>query len=178
MALLRRVNVSRGGFRLWVVLTALWLAFVAFLAWDEVSIATRGRYQYAPEMRDGIENSFDQEHIAKPFAEVFKKPSEARQPPHFSRVEYEYRKGFDEAVTSGNLLLVDFPDGTQLYLNSAFEKPERDLVGRRFWERRWGRRLDALGQEGSLIGLALVPPLLLLAAWFVGRWVLAWFRQA
>jgi len=62
------VNVSRGGFRLWVVLTALWLAFVAFLGWDEVSIATRGRYQYAPEMRDGIENPFDQEHIAKPFA--------------------------------------------------------------------------------------------------------------
>lgn len=42
---LQGVNVSRGAFRLWVVLTALWLALMAFLAWDEVSLATRGRYQ-------------------------------------------------------------------------------------------------------------------------------------
>ncbi|WP_157196440.1 hypothetical protein [Methylobacterium sp. 88A] len=172
------MNVTRGLFRLWLVATAVWLALVAWMTWANVSDTVRGRYQFTVEMRDGVSNPFDAENIAKPFLVIFRKPSEGKHSPRFDQVEYRYQDGFDASVKSGHMALVDFSDSTSLYVNTAFEKSEQDLVARWFWDQRWQRRLDALGGQAGLLWLALVPPLLLLAIWFAGRWIVSGFRQA
>lgn len=172
------VNVTRGLFRLWLVATAIWLALVAWMAWANMSDTVRGRYQFTVEMREGVSNPFDTENIFKPFLEVFRKPSEGKHPPRFDRVEYRYQDGFDASVKSGHIALVEFPDDTFLYVNTAFDKAEQDLVARNFWGQRWQRRLDALGGQAGLLWLALEPPLLLLAIWFAGRWIVSGFRRA
>ncbi|TGD99883.1 hypothetical protein EU555_11325 [Methylobacterium nonmethylotrophicum] len=171
------MNVSRGAFRLWVVLTGLWLALVGFFAWDEVTRTTRGHYQYAAELKEKVD-PWEAYQNKRPIAELFKKPSETKWAASFSKIEYQYQAGYDAAVKEGSQVVVDFPDGSTLNLYTAFAKPEQELVGRWFWENRWQRRLDALSQQGPLLAIALVPPLLLLAVWFVGRWVLAGFRRA
>ncbi|BAQ45977.1 hypothetical protein Maq22A_c13910 [Methylobacterium aquaticum] len=173
---LQGVNVSRGAFRVWVVLTALWLALVGFLAWEGVSDATRGRYQYAAELKEDVK-PWEEYDTKKPISELFKKPSEAKWPASFSKIEYQYQANFDASVKDGSQTVVDFPNGTSLYLYTAFGKPEQEVVSRWFWEKRWQRRLDAMGGQGPLLAFAIVPPLLLLVLWFVCRWVIAGFRR-
>jgi len=170
------MNFSRGFFRLWAVLTAIWLVLAGLIAWMNVSDATIGRYQYALEAKGGVDNPF--EGPPRPTEEIFAKPSEARYPPNFSRLDYQYWQGFDDAVKAGTMNRVEFPDATSLYVSTAFGQSEAELVCRWFWEGRWRRRLEALGRQGTLLGWAVIPPLLLLAAWFVGRWIVAGFRRA
>lgn len=171
------VNVTRGLFRLWLVASATWLALVGFVIWQDVRTATQGRYQFIVQMRDGVSNPSDEESISKPFLEVFRRPSEGKFPPAFDRVEYRYQDGFDASVKAGNMVLVDFPDSTSLYVNTAFEKADQDLVARLFWDARWQRRWTAFRDMSGIVLLALIPPLLLLGLWFVGRWVVAGFRR-
>ncbi|WP_081612600.1 hypothetical protein [Methylobacterium sp. 88A] len=173
---LQGVNVTRGLF--WLVATAVWIALVAWMTWANVSDTVRGRYQFTVEMQEGVSNPFETENMSKPFLEVFRKPSEGKHPPRFDRIEYRYQDGFDASVKSGPMLFVDFPDDTLLYANTAFDKAEQDLVARNFRGRRWPRRLDALGGQAGLLRLALVPPLLHLAIWFAGRWIVSGFRRA
>lgn len=170
-----RMNYSRGFFRLWAVLTAMWLVFVCFIAWINISDGTFGRYQYALEAKEGVANPF--EGPARPTEEIFAKPSEAKSPPNFSRLDYQYWQGFDDAVRAGTMKRVDLPDATSLYVLTAFGQSEAELVCRWFWEGRWRRRLEALSRQGTLLGWAIIPPLLLLMAWFVGRWIVAGFRR-
>ena len=156
------VNVSGGLLRHWLVCTAAWLGLAAFIAWANITDTVRGRYQFIVQLKDGISNPFDAENIGKPFLEVYRKPSEGKFPPAFGRVEYRYQDGFDASVKESNMVLVDFTDSTSLYVNTAFEKGDQDLVARLFWEQRWQRRWAALGHQAGLLWFALVSPLLLM----------------
>ncbi|MCE4222145.1 hypothetical protein HCU64_00125 [Methylobacterium sp. C25] len=173
---MHRVNVARGAFRIWTVLSVLWLGIISFLAWDAVSYEMIGNYQYAGELREDLGSEpFDSK---RPIAEVFKKPSQAKWPASFSKIEFRYQSNFDASVKDGTQIVVDFPDGCVLYLYTAFGKQEQELVGRWFWEKRWKRRWNALARQSYLLWVALVPPLLLFALWFIGRWIVAGFRRA
>lgn len=174
--MLSRVDLRRGLLRIWIVLTVLWLAAVAVFAWLEVSDATGGRWQYAVEMKSDMK-PWDPYDPAKSFDEQFEMPSKAKRPPSFSKVEYQYLKGFDDYVKQGRMNLVDYPDGSSLYLNVAFAKPEQELVTQWFWDRRWGRRWTALSDRSWLVPTAIVPPLLLLVAGLTVGWIVKGFRR-
>lgn len=171
------VNVGRGLFRLWLVASAAWLALMGFVLWQDVLTATRGRYQYAPELKGDLK-PWEQFDNKKPIEERFVKPSEAKWPAGFVRVEYQYQQGFDDRVKSGSMALVDFPDGSSLYLYRAFGQSEQELVARQFWDDRWQRRWTAFRDMSGIVLLALIPPMLLLGLWFVGRWIVAGFQRA
>ena len=115
---LQGVNVTRGLFRLWLVASATWLALIGFVLWQDVLTATHGRYQYAAELKEDLK-PWEQYDNKKSVADLFSKPSEAKWPAGFSRVEYQYQKGLDDRVKDGGMALVDFPDGSSLYLYTA-----------------------------------------------------------
>lgn len=174
--MLAQVDLRRGLLRIWIVLTVLWLAAVAGFAWLEVSDATGGRWQYGLEMKSDLKPS-GRNDPAKSFDEQFEMPSKAKRPPSFSKVEHRYLQGFDDYVREGRMSLLEYPDGSSLYLNVAFAKPEQELVSKWFWDRRWGRLWTALSYRSWLVPTAIVPPLLLLVAGLTVGWIVKGFRR-
>ena len=176
--MLQGVNVGRGLVRLWAALTGLWILFIGALVWNQVSIGTSGPYQYAIEERDGVGYPFSPANRAKTFNDLWRKPSETKFPPSFYTIDYQYRKGFDDSVSSGAMVIDEFPDGSKLYINANFPESERKIADNWFWEDRWRRRLHSTMQQGSLFEIALLPPTFVLVLGLLGRWVLSGFRPA
>jgi hypothetical protein len=174
---LQSINFTRGALRIWIVLTLVWLGLVGVAIWNAASSETIGRYQYTEELRDGI-NPWEAFDGKKPYAEVFLKPSAAKGAPVFGKVEWQYQGAFDKAVEGGSKKVAKLPDGYTLYIPVSLDASENDILVNAFWDSRWKRQVSALGQQHVLAGIAVVPPLFLLLAWFVGRWVVAGFRKA
>jgi hypothetical protein len=68
--------------------------------------------------------------------------------------------------------------GTQLFVSTAFGTAEEDFVVQAFRDQYWRRRKTALGEQLKWVFHAiLIPPLLLLGAGFLMRWVARGFRK-
>jgi len=79
---------------------------------------------------------------------------------------------------SAKMEKVEFPDGTRLYVDTAYGEQEIELLSKWLWEGRWKRRIESISMWlVPWIALTVLPPIALLVLGFAFRWVLAGFRK-
>jgi hypothetical protein len=165
------MNIARGLFRGWIVVSSLWVAGVvttaAFVVPQDISYPY---WQYSAVLTDnGKTNPFDRDWSA-PFYTNFRSPSAYGRNPDFGVLDYQYRAAWDKDVAEGRTALKLFPDGSRLYLMASMSEQDKDYVSDRFWSARWGRWGMEIG-KWFLIAVCPVATLFILgyAAIWIGR---------
>jgi hypothetical protein len=168
------MNVGRGLFRAWILVTVLWAVGVILLAYSEIpSSIKNSKWEYIHYLRADVDpNKVD---WTKAYYEIMKSPSKEHLEPTFGPIEYRYWEDRDKSVKDGSIILVEEPDGSLLYLAHMLSKEDQDYVSRAFWDQRWWRYAKAA--RWWAFGL-IVPPLVLLAIGWAFLWVGRGFKTA
>ena len=161
------MNVGRGLFRGWILLTALWLigagAFAYFIIRDEFS---RWKWQYIHIMRDDVPHP-NEVDWSRPYYEIMRSPSAEKLHVTFAELEYQYVRAWNERVEEGKMVLKEMPDHSSLYLDADFTKADQEYLAKAFWDQRWWRYVSFIKFWGPML---LVPPIVL----FILGWAILW----
>jgi hypothetical protein len=160
------MNVGRGLFRAWILITALWIVGMTcmgyFAMYDEMR---HSKWQYVHQVRKEIDmNKFD---WSRPYYENFQSPSGEKLAVTFSQLGYQYVDKWDELVKEGELIRKKMPDESFLYLDTYLKKDDEEYLSRAFWDQRWQRYLKHVKLWSAIV---LIPPLVLL----ILGWALLW----
>ena len=167
-----RVNLKRGFYRVWVVVSGLWLLLVVGVFVDEFVLGKpfAGPYTYVHVMtKDATREEMD-----KLSYDLFVPPLQTGQEPEFSSLGWQYESKWREDVKEGSTVIVDFPDRSELFLPSHFSKSERTYLSKSFWNQRWGRYFDKFW---PWIAYGLCLPIGLLLLGYVTAWTAAGFKR-
>ncbi|WP_376100822.1 hypothetical protein ACE7GA_26425 (plasmid) [Roseomonas sp. CCTCC AB2023176] len=161
---------GRGLFRLWVFVSALWLVTVGVsLALELKEGMFAGNYQYVMQLRtQPWETDFNH-----PIYEIAHPPGQGPFPEKFMPVDWQHLADWNSRVSDRNMVKMDFPDRTALYLSAQWSEADQTQLSRMFWEGRWWRYADRLWPWAIR---AVAPPLVLLSLWMAVGWVLRGFR--
>lgn len=123
------MNVGRGLFRAWVVVSALWVAGTVALGVSEAPREIAYPYwQYSAVMRDnGKANIFDRDWKA-PYYTNFHSPSAEGLEPEFAILDYKYRSDWDKYVDDGTMKRTFFPDGSRIYMSTGLNGADQKYV--------------------------------------------------
>jgi hypothetical protein len=167
------MNWARGLFRAWLLISTVWVLLVGYFASDVFlrPLPFGGNFQYSVQVKEMPWNT----DWSKPLYEISYPPGKGRFPDSFATLDDEYLQDWDKRAKTGELIKVEFPDGSMLYLASAWTDNDKNLLSKEFWDQRWYRYLQKIGRW---LGLALAPPAALLVLGCALRWVLRGFRSS
>lgn len=162
------MNVRRGLFRAWILLTVLWLMIIGWFAFDSIlhEIAI-GKWEYVEWTKDFPIES-------RPFYETRSSPSAEKLSVSFYQREID-NKNFNEEVRTGNMVLRTMPDRSSLYLDARFTKDDQDYLAAAFWSQRWRRYASMIW---GWVPVLVLPPLVLLVFGWSVLWVLRGFKTS
>ena len=166
------MNMRRGLFRAWILLTIIWLIGVSTLAYfiipDEVRLS---KWHYVHHMREDI-SIIDPNKIDwfRPYYENMRSPSKEKLPVSFSELNYEYFDAWDKNVKDGKLVIISLPDHSSLYLNTYLTEEDQNYIAAAFWNQRWSRYGNI---AKTWIAFLLAPPIVA----FIFGWPLLWLAR-
>jgi len=168
------MNVGRGLFRAWVLVSILWIAGAGTAAYLAVVPDTvSGNYQPVLEIRKEAWNATTESiDWNKPFYELIVSPSAEKSEVLFSKVDWEYLAEWEKGQSHK---LVNFPDDSTLFVQKQYTEADKEYVVQQFWQQRWTRRGKA---AGIVAAWALVPCVALFALGYALLWVGRGFRRA
>jgi len=108
------MNVGRGLFRGWILLTVLWLIVIGWSVFDSIA---RGRWEYVEVVKEApweIDES-------RPFYETRKSPSAEKLSVSFYQREID-NANFNEEVRRGNMVRRTMPDRLFVVLRRTLHK--------------------------------------------------------
>jgi len=160
------MNWRQGLFRVWLVLSAVWLFSVLYLASDIFlkPYPFAGDYQYQIQTKT---MPWDTDW-KKPLYDIINAPGKGKFPDQFSVIEAQYIDGFNKSVKDGNDIKIEFPDMSRLIISSQFTLTDRDYLSKIFWDQRWSRYFWRIVPWGCW---AFGPPVALLCIGFVILWI-------
>jgi hypothetical protein len=108
-----------------------------------------------------------------PYYEIFQP---ARDPVTFDVPSYEVRNSVEkDYVAKGLGSVVQFPDGSRLYLSQHLTKEDEEFISKKFWDQRWSRWWE-LASGWVLAGL--LPPAVLFVLGYSLLWIGGGFSQS
>jgi hypothetical protein len=164
------MNLSRGLLRAWILISVLWIAGAGFTAYTIVAPeALHGRFQPRVEMKKGTTaEQVEKIDFSKPFYDFVVSPSRS-----FLTIVFSL-----DQITAQELaqfILVDFPDGSSLYLPAGYNGADRAYISQQFWDQRWSR----WGHAAGVVALwAFLPCTLIFVLGFGILWVGRGFKRA
>ncbi|MCA1452158.1 hypothetical protein I6F35_02875 [Bradyrhizobium sp. BRP22] len=158
------MNVGRGLFRAWVLISVLWIIGAGFVAYTIVAPDTiRGVFQPAGATKGGL-NPWAVDY-RKPFYETMRSPSAEKLSVQFFEVQRTDQTQWDK---DSSMAVVEMPDGSRLYMHDGYNDADKDYIARQFWDQRWGRWGYA---AGVVTAWAFVPCILLFIFGYSLLWV-------
>jgi hypothetical protein len=161
------MNVGRGLFRAWILVTVLWCIVIAALAYNIVhEKISHWKWQYVGQMRMEPWKA----DWTRPYYENHRSPSVEKLAVNFHELGYEYVDSWNKQLNEGTLTINRFSDGSLLYLDAALTKADREYLRQAFWDQRW-RRYAEIGKMWAAV-LAGPPIALFILGWgllWVGR---------
>jgi len=168
------MNVGRGLFRAWVLVTVLWCIGVGALAYATVpDQLSHWKWQYLHQVREKIEIS--KLDSTRPYYENMRSPSVEKLAVTFEELGYKYVAQWDKRVSEGTMTTVSFPDGSLLYVDTELTEADQLYLARAFWDQRWWRYAE-VGKTWAAV-LAGPPIALLILGWAL-LWVGRGFKTA
>jgi hypothetical protein len=161
------VNVRRGLFRAWILLTVVWLIGVITMAYmlvpDEVG---QWKWQYVHEMRRDLD--LEKVDWTRPYYENMRSPSIEKLAVTFSQLGDEYVDEWNDLVNDGKINTVSFPDHSVLYLETNLTKEDQEYLSGAFWNQRWWRYGKI---AGTWTAIAVMPAVAVLIICWALLWV-------
>jgi len=160
---------SRGFFRAWIVVSAIWIVGAGSVAYMAISPDTvSGNYAVVLAIREqawkGTPESIDWN---RPFYELIVSPSAEKSAVLFDTVGWQYLADWKTGKTHK---LVNFPDGSTLFVDKKFNDADQGYVTQQFWQQRWKR----WGKAAGIVAMwALIP----CAALFILGYALLWIGR-
>jgi hypothetical protein len=156
------MNVGRGLFRAWVVISVLWIGGACIMsymfAWPDT---VWGGFQPSALAKFPL-SEID---FSKPFYETMHSPSAEKLGVAFHSVGWQQRIDWEK---DPSMIMVKMPDGSRLYMNAGFNEADRNYIAKQFWDQRWMR----WGYAAGIIALwAFVPCALLFIIGYALLWV-------
>jgi hypothetical protein len=155
------MNIAHGAFRLWVVLSSLWL-----VAATVISVGV---------VRGDLD---DQHYVYAPSEDLPPQQTGTTKPRaadvDFNKLSYDGRREVNERARAGRVTPIEMPDGPTLYVDAALAKQDMEYVARLFWERRWGRWWDTAWPWSLFV---VLPPAILLALGMAFAWAFRGFAR-
>jgi hypothetical protein len=161
------MNVGRGLFRGWILLTVLWLIGAGSLAYFIIGDEVSGwKWQYVHIMRGDVPNP-NEVDWKLPYYEIMRSPSAEKLAVTFDNLPYQYVESWDQSVKDGKLPVIEMPDHSSLYLDTYLTKDDQEYLAKAFWDqRRW--RYASFAK--AWVPILVVPPIVL----FILGWALLW----
>jgi hypothetical protein len=161
------MNVGRGLFRAWALITALWVGSVATAAvvWGPDQFKNKN-YQYSYEALPGVDIFATREKPSGHY-ETWRSPAKEKLTPSFPELEAQYVDAWNKSLTDGSMIAIKFPDSSTLYLASAWTNEDQTYMAGQFWTQRWWRWG---GTAGTWLAWTVLPP----AALFLIGYALLW----
>jgi hypothetical protein len=110
----------------------------------------------------------------KPFYEVSYAPGKGRFPDKFSEMSDDTVQKWDALFKTGELLKVEFPDRSALYLSPGLTKEDQTLLAKLFWDQRWSRYF---GKVWPWLAGAVLPAFSLLIFGLAFGWIVRGFKK-
>jgi hypothetical protein len=168
------MNVGRGLFRGWILLTVLWLIGVGWFAFDSVRYQIRaGSWSYVHVMRKDVDPN--QINWSRPYYENMLSPSAEKLAVTFNEVEFRYVQEWDQFVKDGKLKIIKMPDDSSLYMSTSLTEQDQLYLAGAFWDQRWSRYVSFIKFWGPML---LVPPIVLFILGWTILWVCRGFKTA
>ena len=166
------MNVGRGLFRAWILVTILWCIVTAVLAYNFVhEKISHYKWQYVGQMRMEPWKA----DWTRPYYENHRSPSVEKLAVNFDELGYEFVDSWNKRLNEGTLTIKRFPDGSLLYLDTDLTEADQEYLGRAFWDQRW-RRYAEIGKMWAAI--LTVPPVALFILGSGLLWVGRGFKAA
>ena len=164
------MNVGRGFFRAWILVSVLWILGAGAIAYSIVAPDTiQGSFQPSGRLKEGVPWETD---YTKPFYDVMRSPAAEKLAVVFFPVERRYRTEWEKA---SDMHVVLMPDGSRVYMNDGYNEADRAYIATQFWDQRWRR----WGHAAAIIALwAFVPCVLLFILGYSLLWVARGFTRA
>jgi len=165
------MNIGRGLFRAWLVISILWIVGAGIVGYEDHSATVRGNFSPTVVIRKSMRST----------AEEISKTLDAGNTPAFYQLVYSPSE--EKATMEFNLLnkvnpvanLVSFPDGSTLYIPKGYNETDQTYIAQQFWQQRWGR----WGGAAKIITLwALVPPIALFIFGYLLLWIGRGFKRS
>lgn len=168
-----KMNYKRGLFRIWILVSVLWIVGCAGFAYIHYSTAyPAGRnYQYVIQTKKMPWET----DWTKPIYEIAFAPGKGKFPEAFQLIDDKYLDGFNKAVNAGTKKTVDMTNMDTLYISAEYNQNDVAILSDEFEAQWWGRFFS--DYKPYAIG-AIVPPVCLLILGFLIGWVIAGFRKS
>jgi hypothetical protein len=175
------MNINRGMFRLWAVVSILWALVVGGFAYLEFSspYAFPKEYYYVPQQK-AKGSIFDWN---KPFYETNFQPLTGPNKEVFAVLDWSIKGEWERNGRIATTTAIQFDDGTLLYVpteiidqgqRKAGVKSDGRLIAELFLAQRWQRLFDKVWPW--LLGVVL-PPILLFFLGLSLIWIIRGFKQ-
>jgi hypothetical protein len=176
------MNVGRGLFRAWILISILWMLGAGLTAYAMVAPASvSGAFQPEGSTWNGKPWEVDPAppplppgyHLDahKPFYQVMRSPAAENLSVRFFEVEQRYRSQWDN---DASMSVVTFPDGSRVYMHAAYSDTDKSYIAGQFWDQRWGRWGYA---AGIVAAWAFVPCILLFIFGYSLLWIGRGFKR-
>jgi hypothetical protein len=166
------MNVGRGLFRAWIVISVLWIGGAGVMAymflWPDM---VGGGFQ--PSASKGLAKlPLWATDFSKPLYERMRSPSAEKLEVAFHSVDWRQRIDWEK---DPSMITVEMPDGSRLYMDAAYNDADKNYIAQQFWDQRWTRR----GYAAGIIALwAFVPCALIFIIGYALLWVGRGFTRA
>jgi hypothetical protein len=161
------MNIGRGLFRAWILVSALWIAGAVYLFITQIVGA-----QYAPIVlvKKGATPELYTKVIDEPnspdFYAYFRSPAGENLEMEFTAV--------DKPPADPNAF-INFPDGTKLYVPKGYSTTDKNYIAEQYWQQRWSRWAYT---GWPFVRWALVPCVALFIIGYALLWVGRGFKHA
>ncbi len=164
------MNIGRGLFRAWILISILWMMGAGVTAYAMVVPDTlHGRFQPVVVIKkEATRQQIDKIDFDKPFYEFGVSPSQLKLRTEFisDQLSPAARSQSDQ---------VDFPDGSHLYIPAGYNETDKNYIAQQFWDQRWGRWAYA---AGVVTAWAFIPCVILFILGYSLLWVGRGFKRA
>jgi hypothetical protein len=166
------LNILRKIFRVWTLISALWVAALGALALEFVPEMYQSRYWYVLELQKETDSS--KIDWKKPLYDLMLSPSKEKLTPTFTELEPPYSNEWDRSVKNGSLKVFQDADGGKLYLISGLSAQDTAYIEKAFVASRWKRHAKILFYWAALIA---VPPMSLAMLGLAMLWAMVTFTS-
>jgi hypothetical protein len=163
------MNVARGLFRAWVVVSLLWIAGALALGVSDFrNSAANWKYHVVRNIRPDVrirDADWTRPHY---YYEWVRSWSKEGIEPEFAQVEDQFVENWNDEARLGRMQIHSFPDRSRMYLDAQLVEEDEAYLREHFWAQRWNRRARFAGER---LMIALGPVAALFIAGYVPLWV-------
>jgi hypothetical protein len=165
------MNIVRGLFRTWVLISALWIIGAGFVAYTIVAPDTiRGAFQPSGQTKGS--SALWLVDYSKPFYETMRSPAAEKLSVEFFPVQRSDQAQWDK---DSSMAVVEMPDRSRLYMHDQYNEADKNYIAQQFWDQRWRRWGYA---AGVVVAWALVPCILMFILGYSLLWVGRGFKRS